>query len=213
MTSLACGIVLTAVAHGQELGERMKAELAAHASASLPDQAVVSIVNMTPVRGHVETINISRFDAETGYFEAMVANGSVSRRITGRAQTLIPLYAPIRAIRAGEKIDSGDFSKVLIPISHAPAYPIDDLAEIKGFEARRSLAAGRPVSRDWVGAPYLVARNDVVTVSYKSAHIRLTARARALEEGAVGDVIRVIHMDGGSVIEGTVSGPKAIAVK
>lgn len=201
-----------APARAGELNGRVEAELAAHAAAALPPGAVISIVAMTPVRGHVETVEIVRFDHQTGYFEATVANGAVARRVTGRAQAQIPLYAPVRAIRAGERVAASDFMEMMAPVSHAPADPVENPALIDGFEARRSLAAGRPVSREWLGAPYVVARNDMVTLSYNSEHIRLTARARALEDGAVGDVIRAMQVNGGAVIEGVVSGPKLISV-
>lgn len=210
--AMLAGVLSVTMARAQDLNGRMEAELAAYAASALPPRAVISMVNMTPVRGHVETITVMRFDHETGYFEAMVANGSVERRITGRAQTLIPAYAPVRTIRPGEKVSTADFAEVMAPVSHAPADAVEHLGEIEGYEARRSLAAGRPVSLQWFGAPFVVARNDIVTVSFQSAHIRLNARARALEDGAVGDVIRAMHVDGSSVIEGVVSGPKAISV-
>ncbi|WP_428410363.1 flagellar basal body P-ring formation chaperone FlgA [Hyphococcus sp.] len=205
-------LFLASPALAQTLAGRVEAELAAYAADALPASATISIVDMTPVRGHVETVEIIRFNMNTGYFEAAVANGSVQRRITGRAQTAIPLLTPVRTIRSGETVSASDFSELMLPISQAPVDVVADLSDIEGFEARRSLAAGRPVSKQWLGSPLVVARNDIVTVSYNSAHIRLTARARALEEGAVGDVIRAMHVDGKSVIEGVVSGPKLISV-
>ncbi len=194
------------------LAERVEASLADYASAALPKGAKISIVDMTPVRGHVETVDITRFDLENGYFEATVANGTVRRRITGRAQTLVPFMAPVRTIKAGEKINAADFAEIMAPLSLLSSDALENVAAVEGYEARRSLAAGRPVSRSALGAPIVVERNDIVTVSYRSRNIRLTARARALEAGAVGDVIRAMHVDGGSVIEGVVSGPKAISM-
>ena len=181
--AMLAGVLSVTMARAQDLNGRMEAELAAYAASALPPRAVISMVN-----------------------------GSVERRITGRAQTLIPAYAPVRTIRPGEKVSTADFAEVMAPVSHAPADAVEHLGEIEGYEARRSLAAGRPVSLQWFGAPFVVARNDIVTVSFQSAHIRLNARARALEDGAVGDVIRAMHVDGSSVIEGVVSGPKAISV-
>ena len=210
--AIVCSCACLSPVAAETLAGRVEAELAAYSADALPEEATISIVAMTPVRGHVEMVDVSRFNIQTGYFEAIVANGAVQRRITGRAQTTAPFFAPVRTIKAGETVSLSDFSQVLFPISQTPADTITDIHEIDGFEARRSLAAGRPVSRQSLGAPVVVARNDVVTVSYSSAHIRLTARARALEEGAVGDVIQAMHVNGKSVIEGVVSGPKRISV-
>ena len=197
----------------QPLSERVAHELTLVAGEALPPYASVTVTQMTPVRGEVKTIEIVRYEPRTGYFEARVGNGRVRKAITGRAQARAEVYAPVRAIPAGDVAHEIDFVPVSTPLAHLPREPLFDIAAVAGKEARRSLAANRPASADWFREPVVVRRNAIVTVSLEDPYITLTARGRALDDGARGDVIRVMHLGTASIVEGVVEGPTSITVQ
>ena len=200
-------------ASAQTLSERVERELELNAAAVLPAAASVRISEMTPVRGEVKTIDILRYDPISGYFEARVGNGRVQKTVSGRAQARTAVYAPIRALSAGDIVEEADFIQVSAPLASLPKDAVFDLSTVVGHEARRSLAANRPLSSRWLGPPIVVRKNSIVTMSLENAYITLTARGRALEDGAYGETIRVMHINNASVVEGVVDGPKSIIVQ
>ena len=200
-------------AAAQSLVERIETELALTAGDALPPHATVSVSQMTPVRGDVRTIEITRYDPMTGHFDARIGNGRVNKTISGRAQARARVYAPILTIPSGERFDKADFALISAPLSHLPKDAVLDLETISGMEARRSLAATRPLSASWFGMPIVVRRNAVVTISFEDPFITLTARGRALDDGAEGEIVRVMHLDNTSIIEGVVDGPKRVIVQ
>lgn len=200
-------------AAAQTLVERVETELVLAAGDALPPHATVSVSQMTPVRGDVRTIEITRYDPMSGHFDARIGNGRVQKTISGRAQARARVYAPIRTIPSGERFDEADFALVSAPLSHLPKDAVLDLEAIAGMEARRSLAAARPLSASWFGMPIVVRRNAVVTISFEDPYITLTARGRALDDGAEGETVRVMHLDNTSIVEGVVEGPKRVIVQ
>ena len=78
--------------------------------------------------------------------------------------------------------------------------------------ALRSPRAGRPVRLGELRAPVLVARNSLVTIHLQSRWMRLTVQGRALEDGAIGQVIRVKNTKSNTVLHAEVAGPSVVAV-
>ena len=213
-----CWLAFTAAAVGESLSDRVSladrtAEaLRLAAGDRLPAYADIAVSEMTPVRGRVEGVEILRYNPQSGYFDAVVSGGGVRKKISGRAQARASVVAPIHAVGVGESIAAEDLTLIKVPIAQLPEDALFDVSAAVGGEARRSLAANRPISGAWLGAPVVVRRNNVVTLSLENAYMTLTARGRALDDGAIGDTIRVIHVDGASVVEGVVAGRGAVVV-
>ncbi|SEH61200.1 flagellar basal body P-ring formation chaperone FlgA [Paracoccus alkenifer] len=63
-----------------------------------------------------------------------------------------------------------------------------------GLQLRSAVYEGRPITAAHLAAPTLVSRNQIVTLSYDSAALRIETEARALGAGGAGDVIRVMNL-------------------
>ena len=81
-----------------------------------------------------------------------------------------------------------------------------------GLQARRSLRAGQPLKTADLAKPDLVTRDQSVTLTYESAGIYLTIRAKALENGAEGDVVSVLNLQSKRTVTGTVTGRNQVSV-
>ena len=79
-----------------------------------------------------------------------------------------------------------------------------------GLTPRRMIAAGKPVKANDVQAPRIVARGEAVTLIYKAGALNLTARGKALEFGAKGDVIRVVNTQSNRSIDAIVTGDQEV---
>ncbi len=172
--------------------------------------------NPATVATRLEIVEWSH-DAQTGRFHgllrAWLEDGPESRiRFSGRARERIRLPVPRFHIAAGQRLTSDMLEWSWVPASLVRADTVRDLDELLGLEVRRSLAPGRPVRLGRLREPRLVRRGDRVTIVYEVPGLRLSAVGRALEEGGLGDVIRLANADSGKVLQGRITGIQKVAV-
>ena len=94
------------------------------------------------------------------------------------------------------------------------------IEDLVGNMPRRPIAAGQPIRISDVLPNFVINNGDLVTVILKSGTMMLTARAEALQKGAVGDVIRVRNNQSRKVLETrviaadtvTITGPQVASV-
>lgn len=74
------------------------------------------------------------------------------------------------------------------------------LSDVIGSEVIRAVYAGRPVLIQNLSAAAAVERNALVRAVYRVNGLSIEIEARALERGAVGDVIRAMNLSSRSTI-------------
>lgn len=79
-----------------------------------------------------------------------------------------------------------------------------DPERIVGQQARRTLVTGAILRAQDLQAPTLVLRNREVLIVLKKGGLALTARGKAMEDGALGDMIEVMNVRSQKVLQGTV---------
>ena len=87
-----------------------------------------------------------------------------------------------------------------------------DSINLLGKSPRRPVRAERPVRGNELREPVLVAKNSLVTIRLQTARMVLTARGRALEQGAKDDVIRIVNTKSNQIISASVTGPGTVKV-
>lgn len=93
-----------------------------------------------------------------------------------------------RHLPAGTILAAGDIAVTLSPhagLSHAEAL---------GKQLRIAVYEGRPISKGQLTTPTLVSRNQLVTLAYENAALRIETEGRALGAGGEGDLIRVMNL-------------------
>jgi flagella basal body P-ring formation protein FlgA len=60
--------------------------------------------------------------------------------------------------------------------------------------------------------PLIVQRNETVTITYQVPGIVLTARGKAAEAGALGDVVGVLNIQSNRTVQATVTGPGRVSI-
>ena len=85
-----------------------------------------------------------------------------------------------------------------------------DASELVGMSPRRPLPADRPVRLRDVQEPVVVSKNAYVTMQVIIPGMTLTAAGRALEDGSMGSVIRVINADTHQTVTAEVIGPNQV---
>ena len=164
----------------------------------------------------LEVENLS-YDARTGRFVAslIAASGTpdeVRAEYSGRAVETVELPVLNKPMKKGEIICDGDIEWLEWQARRMPRDAVTDIAELVGLAARRSLRPGRPVRGRDVGEPVVVVKGSAVSLVYRTPMMVLTAGGRALEDGAMGSVIRVLNSYSKIVVEARVDGGNVLSV-
>lgn len=76
--------------------------------------------------------------------------------------------------------------------------------ELVGMVARRTLLPGKPIPRNALREADVIQRGQTAQIIFKSGPLLISGYGKALEPGAVGDIIALRNVDSGSIIRGQV---------
>ncbi|MEM1364794.1 MAG: flagellar basal body P-ring formation chaperone FlgA [Pseudomonadota bacterium] len=148
-----------------------------------------------------------QFDEARNRLTATLLTGASDRVISTRLITDALVEADTivlsGALENGDLIKRADLTIRKMP-RRAMSGAINDPERIVGQQARRSMAAGSILRASDLQAPTLVLRNREVLILLKRGGLALTARGKAMEDGALGDMIEVMNTRSQKVLQGTV---------
>ncbi|MEJ1160995.1 flagellar basal body P-ring formation chaperone FlgA [Prosthecomicrobium sp. N25] len=151
-----------------------------------------------------------------GRFEALVLidKGAAPERLRlrGQATEVVDTVVLTRPLARGEVLRAEDLVVQRVPKRQAGANRPAAVEDFAGLAARRALRAETPLTAGDVQQPLLVKRGETITLVYQSPGLVLSARAQALEQGSLGDVITVLNPQSKRTVVGTVSGPGRVTV-
>lgn len=153
-----------------------------------------------------------RFDRQRYHFSAQIHAGNRQVPVTGRAYELVSIPVVSRQMRKGDIIGTRDIDWQLIRTDRLTDSILQDEREIINKTPRRVVNAGQPIRSIDIKDPILVSRGDIVTISMQTGRIALTARGRALQNGAANDIIRVTNLMSNRIIEAVVSNQGEVRV-
>ncbi len=110
-----------------------------------------------------------------------------------------------RDIATGEVLSADDLTEATVTAT-LPSNTAESTDQLIGMAARKPLRAGRPVSLSEVRRPILVAKGSLLTVRVSMPGIELSTTAKAIEQGAMGEVIRVMNLTSNRVVQAVISG-------
>lgn len=84
--------------------------------------------------------------------------------------------------------------------------------EAVGQQLRTAVYEGRPITASHLTAPTLVSRNQIVTLAYESAALRIETEGRALAAGGEGDVIRVMNLTSRTTLNARIKADGSLTV-
>jgi flagella basal body P-ring formation protein FlgA len=153
----------------------------------------VRVAQGAPAEG--EFINEFWVDQATGQFIAnLVTDSGDIRRIQGLAILNIPVPVVNRRVMPEEILSEQDIQLVNMPWARVHAFAITEFDGLIGMQVRRMLNPGRPVHRQSVIPPIIVARGDRVTIELKHGPLQLTATGKAITDAHLGQEVRVVNL-------------------
>ena len=118
--------------------------------------------------------------------------------------------APVTAARTlptGTVLSEGDLVVAGDPADMAA------LDALVGMETRVMIYEGKPVTASQIGAPTLVERNQMVTLTYLSDSLQIETEGRALSAGRLGETVRVMNLGSRTTVTGEVAANGAVVIR
>lgn len=112
-----------------------------------------------------------------------------------------------RSLAAGEVVQPEDVVWTTVQAHQAAGAGPQDAETVIGLSARRALRAGTPVAIRDLTAPQVIARNDMVQVSFIADGVTLTVTGRATRDAAAGEPLPVLNLQSGRTIDAVAVGP------
>lgn len=158
-----------------------------------------------------------RLYKDRDFFEATIAAPSNANpvktiRISGKIKRMIDVPVLRQALRNGSIISKNDIELIEIEEREVQHNMIVNADILIGMTPRRMLQQGKPILISTIESPRMIKRGDMVTMTLQSGPLTLTSRARALQDGAKGDVIRVVNMNSNRTIEAQVLAEREVVV-
>jgi flagella basal body P-ring formation protein FlgA len=138
----------------------------------------------------------------------VVNNLTVRGKMSAKADVVV---ASSR-IRRGNRIQPDDVNLVRCDITDT-AEPVFSLAEVVGMELGRSVRAGEPIDRRHLQAPVIIERRAFVQIIAERGPMRLEATGTAVEDGRLGETIRVRNSSSLEEIHAEVVGRNTVKVR
>jgi flagella basal body P-ring formation protein FlgA len=158
------------------------------------------------------------FDAQTRRFDVTfeVPGSAAARRVPlrfiGSVAETVEAVIVLRPLAQNEVIKASDITVERRPKAEFAAAPAATIEDVLGFAAKRPLRERQAIRASDLQKPELVGRNETITMQFEAPGMLLSVRGKALEAGALGDLINVINIESKRSIQATVIGPGRVIV-
>ncbi len=203
-----------------DLEERLAALLARRLG---EDRLSVTLAGMRPIvlpRGASEAdlrIVIMEIDRGTHRFLVRVRwpdgfGNSWAAELAGRYEPLVAVPVLAHVVARGDIVSQDDLTTLWLPVRRLARGLLTSAEDIVDHEATRSLRPGVPLRHGDLRRPQLVKKGEPVTMRVAAGALLLTAQGRAMQDGARGDIVRVLNGKSRRIVEGRVVGAGLVDV-
>jgi flagella basal body P-ring formation protein FlgA len=126
-----------------------------------------------------------------------------------------PMSIPVLAtnMATGERFEPQSLTTTEIDASKVYVSTIQDAAQLAGMQSVRPLRAGEPINRLHIKPATDVTRNTIVALIYRKPGMELVGNGQALEDGRIGQTIRVLNPESRATLVGTVVATNQVEVR
>jgi flagella basal body P-ring formation protein FlgA len=163
------------------------------------------------------SISEANFDPANGRFTALLtvaAAGmeSVSNRVSGQVAATQEAAVLTHYLHPGTVLAAGDVRAARVRMNLLHGNVAISVAAALGQSLRHDLPPGQPLTLGDVARPVLVARNSAVSMRLDAGEISLSAQGVALEDGGMGETVRVQNPSSKAVVMAMVTGGGEVRV-
>lgn len=150
-------------------------------------------------------------------FDAMITFEADGRalspiKVMGRYEGLQSVPVLIRSVTHGQTIAAEDITTQETPLSRIRKGTATESDQLIGQTPVRTISPNRAVRLDELVPPSVIAKGNAVTLIFKANHLEIRGLGEALDNGAIGDLIRVKNRDSKQVVQGTVTDAHTVTI-
>jgi len=155
-----------------------------------------------------------RFVGDATFKTAILVDGRPCRTLYLRANVhpFDHVAVALRDMKRGEPIRDGDFTMVRKDLAELDDGFFTSAETLRGLVAARSISAGSVISLRSVDRPVAIVRGKLVSAEVVGRCFRITAVVKAMDNGKVGDVIRLTNIDSRKTLVGEVIDENTVRV-
>jgi len=190
-------------------------DMAADQKIELSNRAIrIPVATNMPSPFRIDNPVIDRQNGRIFAILTVATGGSekLNYRLDGFTYSVIDVPVLNRRIRRGDVIGVGDVIWKKIRKDSVGRNVVRDRKAAIGQAARRYLASGAQIMIDDLESPKLIRKGSLVTIYLETSNLRLTAKARASEDGALNDTIRVVNVRSKRTVEAIVRSPSKVVI-
>ena len=117
------------------------------------------------------------------------------------------------AIRAGTPLGADNLTIAREPVVQATGMWLNTLDQVQGLNAARNLQANARITLGDAAPPAVIRRGDVVTVVLTQGRVKVTAKAIANHDAALGARATLTNLSSRTALTGTVAAPGLVIVQ
>lgn len=146
---------------------------------------------------------------------ALPGSGNVSNTNHSTASTQVPATRSAvvarQLVQRGAKIDASLFEEVSLPAQGLDPQAVASLRDLMHGELVRDVAAGQVIRSHDIRRAVLVKQGQATLMTVGSpGDFQISVRVEALQDGRMGEQIRLKNPESGRLLSGTVVGPNAV---
>ncbi|MCK5558635.1 MAG: flagellar basal body P-ring formation protein FlgA [Candidatus Hydrogenedentes bacterium] len=197
--------------------DKLAEMLASYIESHMPWKAADTVIDVQPppVTAGLPSGNIAvKFESDGRYryvddaiFKTTILVGGKRCKTLYMRASVHPfqrIAVAVEDIKRGELISESDFSMVRKDLADLTGGFFADRAGLHGLVAARSIPTGTVISLRCVERPIAIKRGNIVVAEVRGNGFRITAMAKAMDNGRVGDVIRLMNVDSRKTLTGEV---------
>jgi flagellar basal body P-ring formation protein FlgA len=119
---------------------------------------------------------------------------------------------PTAVIYPGQTISAGQIRRVEVTNPNLSGDFASDYAQVEGMITKSTLLPEHAIYVSALRQPFAVSHGQQVRMVYNNGGLQITALGMPLDDGSVGEMIRVRNRDSGLVVSGTILGPGIVQV-
>lgn len=179
-----------------------------------PDASITMGGNQIP---SVEILSLNVVPTRNVFEAILVApskeNPAQKINLSGQIQQMLEVPVLRDSMKFGDIIGTADINWIDVPEKTVGNDVVLDADDLIGKTPSRVLLAGKTIRIRDVSAPKLVDRGDEITIQYMEGPIQLSIKGKALQNGAMGDIIRVMNTNSNKSVMAEVTEHKVVSVQ
>lgn len=157
-------------------------------------------------------------DHQKDYFQATLVAPSIENPVkkilvAGLVERMIEVPVLRSNLQNGDIIGKNDIDMIEVPQKTLQNNVIMDTEDMIGLTPRRIAHAGKFLMEGSLSKPLLVSRGDRVSITFYEGPLTLTAKGKALQSGAKGDLVRVTNIGSSRTIDAMIVGQNEVMAR